>query len=501
MKKIKELIVTTPQGDSGRLSRDSRYVFNYTTEDKQREASLLMPIRAESYGSGAMLGPFTMNLPEGYLKNRIEERFAKFGGINDMQLLAFTGKNQIGRLRFLELESGTSSVKPQMGRSELLKQSATADLFEFLLDAYLESGISGVQPKVMLPDADKPTKDETLYERAAIVHSDLIVKASGVDFPNLAFNEFLCMTAAKTAGLSVPEFWLSNDAGLFVMERFDLADGQQLGFEDMAVLMDKTSVRDAKYQSSYEMLAKAVTLYSSDEKRMESLNRLFEYVTLSVMVRNGDAHLKNFGLLYENPAKREHAKLAPLYDVVTTSVYEMVNGRGETKVDRSMALKMNRTKEYPSRTDLLDYAKLCSVQHPEAVIERIADAMQSTLEQQGQRGDAEFLNRMKREWDIGRKSLERTQFLQPARQQKPIHAPVVKDANTQDGKYVGHVLLVNPTHIFQHIGKYQQVKHAKEMFGDAVPQQGQMLKISYKEGKVSRLEIGDEERKKEGLGR
>jgi serine/threonine-protein kinase HipA len=259
------------------------------------------------------------------------------------------------------------------GQSELLKQPSTSELFEFLLDAYLESGISGVQPKVMIPDADK------LSERATMLHSDLIVKASGDDYPHLSFNEFLCMTAAKNAGMLVPHFWLSDDAGLFVMERFDLANDRQLGFEDMAVLTGKTNTRQAKYQGSYEGLAKAVNLFCGDEARMESLNRLFEYVAFSIMVRNGDAHLKNFGVLYEHPASRQTAKLAPLYDVVTTSVYELSNGRGGDMTDRSMALKMNRTKNYPSRTDLLDYAKLCFVKNPDQVTERIADAMQMTL--------------------------------------------------------------------------------------------------------------------------
>lgn len=245
-------------------------------------------------------------------------------------------------------------------------------------------------------------------------HADLIVKAAGVDYPNLAFNEFLCMTAAAKAGLSTPSFWLSNDAGLFVMERFDLADGRQLGFEDMAVLMGKTGKRDAKYQSSYEMLAKAVTLFCEDGHRLDSLRRLFEYVTFSVMVRNGDAHLKNFGILYEDPEKRASARLSPLYDVVTTSAYDLVGSRGSMHVDRSLALKMKKTKNYPNRAGLLDYANFCSVKNPEAIIEKIGEAMQATLREQGDRGGKEFMRRMRNEWDGGRKSLERTQFLQSA---------------------------------------------------------------------------------------
>ena len=399
MKRIKQLQVSTPQGESGQLTRDARYVFNYTTPERTCETSLLMPLRAESYAAGTMPGPFTMNLPEGYLKNKIEERLAKFGGVDDMKLLAFTGNNQIGRLRFQEPETQQTDRKAQMGRSELLKQSSSSALFAFLLDAYLESGISGVQPKVMIPDADK------LGERATFVHSDLIVKASGEDYPHLAVNEFLCMTAAQKAGLQVPRFWLSDDGGLFVMERFDLHQGQQLGFEDMAVLMNKTSKKDEKYQSSYEAIAKAIHVYCDDDNRIDSLNRLFEYVTLSVMVRNGDAHLKNFGLLYDHPASGNGPKLSPLYDVVTTSAYDIVSSRG-VQVDRAMALKMHGARDYPKRKELLEFGQVCSVKNPEQVLERIADAMQATLQQHSDRVEDAFLIRMKTEWDASRLALE-----------------------------------------------------------------------------------------------
>lgn len=406
MTKIKRLNVSTPQGASGILTHDARYVFNYTTSERPCEASLLMPLRAESYAYGAMLGPFTMNLPEGYLKEKIEERLAKFGSVNDMQLLAFTGNNQIGRLRFQESESNKASRKAQMGKSELLRQPSSTHLFEFLLDAYLESGISGVQPKVMIPDADK------LSERATLIHSDLIVKANGEDYPHLAVNEFLCMNAAKSAGIQVPKFWLSDDGSLFVMERFDLHQEQQLGFEDMAVLMNKTSKKDEKYQSSYESVAMAINLYCNDEQRADSLYRLFEYVALSVMVRNGDAHLKNFGLLYDHPASGMSPKLSPLYDVVTTSAYDLVSSPSKgVVVDRTMALKMNGTRNYPTRKELLTFGQTCFVKKPEQVIERIADAMHLTLEQHNNRVEAQFFKRIKREWDAGRMSLEPSRFI------------------------------------------------------------------------------------------
>jgi serine/threonine-protein kinase HipA len=414
MKKINTLRISTPQGESGVLEHGARHVFNYTAKERACETSLLMPLRAESYASGVMPGPFTMNLPEGYLKEKIEQRLAKLGGVDPMRILAFIGGNQIGRLRFdvpAAEPAGPAGLanpagrKVHIGRKDLLKQSSSPALFDFLLDAYLESGISGVQPKVMIPDADK------LSERATLVHSDLIVKAGGDDYPHLAVNEFLCMSAAKQAGILVPQFWLSDDGGLFVMERFDLIGERRIGFEDMAVLMNKTQRIDDKYQSSYEAVAKAVTVYCDDAQRADSLGRLFEYVALSVMVRNGDAHLKNFGLLYEHPAADSGPTLAPLYDVVTTSAYDLTGRNGATMVDRTMALKMNRAKDYPGRKTLLEFGKQCNVKKPEQVIERLADAMQTTLQTHGGVAEPAFLARMTREWDGGRQSLAASRFV------------------------------------------------------------------------------------------
>jgi serine/threonine-protein kinase HipA len=164
-----------------------------------------------------------------------------------------------------------------------------------------------------------------------------------------------------------------------VVERFDVADGRALGFEDMAVLMNKASRQ--KYEGSYENVAKAVRLYCAGADPLADLRRLFEYVAFSVMVRNGDAHLKNFGLLYEHPAEPASIRLAPLYDVVTTSIYGFTHPRTAiTKYDRTLALNLRRSKSYPDRATLLGFGSAhCGVSQPEEVLERIADALSATL--------------------------------------------------------------------------------------------------------------------------
>lgn len=63
-----------------------------------------------------------------------------------------------------------------------------------------------------------------------------------------------------------------------------------------------------------------LTLYCSLEQRRTALAQLFDQVALSVLVGNGDAHLKNFGVIYEDPAKAV-VKMSPAYDIVCTTCY------------------------------------------------------------------------------------------------------------------------------------------------------------------------------------
>ena len=195
-----------------------------------------------------------------------------------------------------------------------------------------------------------------------------------------------------------------------MMRRFDLGapgrDGepQRLGFEDFAVLTNATydTTGDYKYRGTYEGIA-ALTgrLCQTDGQRQQA--RFFEYLVFCVMVRNGDAHLKNFGLLYEDPTHPASVCLSPLYDVITTTVYDYEDRRtGRMRVDRELALKLNKSKSYPTREELVAFGRgHWWVLHPAQVIERIAQGM--TEAQHECRGlfPHAFGERMAAEWNAG----------------------------------------------------------------------------------------------------
>jgi serine/threonine-protein kinase HipA len=373
--RIDRLDVATPQGASGTLALESgRYLFGYRGDAaRAAEISLLMPHRIEQYESRELHPIFQMNLPEGYVLERLRNRVAKATPVDPMLLLALTGRDaSIGRVHVHPPESlldalGLPAVEARGERlEEILAWDGAGNLFDELAQRYLfRTGISGVQPKLLVPEALPPGK-------ASFATADLIVKSGGEDYAGLAINEFVCMSALRRAGVPVPEFHLSDNHQLFVMRRFDRTpDGHALGFEEMAVLMGRTAAQ--KYEGSYEQVARFVELFCAAERRADALVQLFDQVALSCILGNGDAHLKNFGVLYSDPSSSD-VWLAAAYDVVNTTAY---------LPEDTLALNLGGSKSlYASRVHILDFAKRCRIDAPRERVQALIGSVEQELQQQ-----------------------------------------------------------------------------------------------------------------------
>ncbi|MCF5544668.1 type II toxin-antitoxin system HipA family toxin [Pseudomonas salomonii] len=421
MSKVKRLNITTPQGLAGELSKGSQFSFAYASAQASSEVSLVMPYDPTPAVSNVLHPIFDMNVPEGFLADQIKRRMAKHMQVDEMRLLSIIGGNQIGRLSYENPVEASAPVKAQVGLQEILSADASQGVFDFLVDTYFESGISGVQPKVLVPDLDKLTGS-----RKTMLSSDLIVKSGADEYAHLAQNEFLCLEAARLAGMQTPRFWLSERGDLFVMERFDLTASGRLGFEDMAVLLglNKDPHDNYKYSQSYETLAAVINEVCRQGDVLRELERFYSSVCLSVMVRNGDAHLKNFGVLYTHPGALETVQLAPVFDVTTTTVYENYNPKsGQSLVDRTLAIKMNKAKAYPDRQQLIEFGrKHCGVANPGAIIDRISDAMSEALSAHKVHIDVELFSTMQKEWDAGRAMALHDSVVSGMRR-KPVEKP------------------------------------------------------------------------------
>ena len=330
-----------PVGTLDRFERGSTFVYDPTT-DPNLAVSVTMPKRTASWDTPNGLTPiFEMNLPEGVLRERLKRRFAKaLGSFDDFDLLSLVGKTQVGRIRYSEFAETLSEDVPFQSIDEILKAKGTSEFFEYLIEKFaIHSGLSGVQPKVMI----RAEEESGLRLSPSFKSATHIVKFwDPAEHPELAANEFFCLEIAKRLKFSVPEFNLSEAGHALVIKRFDLAaDGKYLGFEDFCVLNGLSTAN--KYDGGYETrLFKRTGEFIRAADRYRALTDLFRLFVLNCAIRNGDAHLKNFGITYSDI--HGAAQLAPIYDLITTTAYIPTD---------VMALTLEGSKKWPDRRKLV----------------------------------------------------------------------------------------------------------------------------------------------------
>src|SRR3546814_14611442 len=136
----------------------------------------------------------------------------------------------------------------------------------------------------------------------------------------------------------------------------------------MVVLRGKGAAQ--KYEGSYGQVARFVELFCSPERRLQALAQRFDQVALSCILGNGDAHLKNFGVLYGDPTS-DDVWLAPAYDLVNTTAYIR---------EDSLALTLGGSKSlFASRVHLLDFAQRCRIDDPRGRVLSLVQARSEEL--------------------------------------------------------------------------------------------------------------------------
>jgi serine/threonine-protein kinase HipA len=365
----------------------------------QRAVSVTMPARVQSYDAKFGLLPiFEMNLPEGALRERLRRRFAKATGtFDDFDLLSVVGRTQIGRLRYSGLGENLSEAVPFQSLDEILRARRDGELFNYLLDQFaVHSGLSGVQPKVMIRARDAKLSDPKIRQSPSIQSATHIVKLwEEAEFPELAANEYFCLQVAKRLGLSVPNFVLSDDGGALVIERFDFVEDRYVGFEDFCVL-NALSTAD-KYKGGYETrIFKRTREFVAPSEAPDALDALFRLFVLNCAIRNGDAHLKNFGVTYDSV--EGPLRMAPVYDLVTTWPY----------IPRDpMALTLDGSTQWPDRNGLIRLAQVrsdLSGKKAAEIMEATADTMVAVAPEVTRYfadRPGEVGTRMLEAWDIG----------------------------------------------------------------------------------------------------
>jgi len=314
-------------------ARERQHVYASRSRVPATSSPTLADIQRARPGEG--LPPFLeVSLPEGYMRQTMLARLGSSDEPDAMRLLRAVGGNMIGLFRAFDSDKGPSALN---GPVQLDLAFAHAGTWP---------GISGGFMKLLVTTYPEPPFDRSRH---------WIVKLADIDRAGLCAIEHFGMLAARSMGLEVPETILSDDCSRLLVERFDVdVGGEQLGFEDMCSLSGASAAN--KYASSAERIVGLVAGACHPTTVAASQEAFFAQYLLATVIRNGDAHLKNFGVLYGHGRP---ARLSPVYDMLSMATYAPRRDDGDAA--DGMALTLGGTRRWPSRSALGDLARRCQV--------------------------------------------------------------------------------------------------------------------------------------------
>ena len=428
--KVRKLLIRVNGKPSGYLSaRDIgahgiRYSFSYVPDAGPEQAlSVTMPLPAPGKGSNVYdavyLPPvLEMGMPEGILEDHLIQQFTKALTMDEMGLLFITGRSRVGNITAVlpsdNKDTELAALAKRLQKHHRQQDAIDADevigvtdddieaFFGRLLDQYaVGSGVSGMQPKVLARTLGLG-RSKGVEKRFTGSTPNYIVKTSEQQYPYLALNEDLCLRVAALAGLDVPRRVVSENGEVILLRRFDLKrGGGRYYFEDGCTLLGLPSTK--KYETSIENLTQALLGAVPGMHRRAAAVSLFTLTVVNTLIRNGDAHLKNYAIMYALPG---NARLSKCYDINTTVAYPNL------RRDKP-ALRMHGSHRWPMVNELLRYGRQ-ECQLEARVCKKLINDVISAVEETGKTipavieahpGSEHVLSAMAMQWNNAIKSL------------------------------------------------------------------------------------------------
>ena len=320
----------------GTLARTgkSRLVFQYderyASQSDAVPLSTLMPVRAKPYGPDRAEPWFDGLLAEGHRREHLA-RIVGAAGIDTWSLLKEAGAECAGAVQIVAPEHLDKPGLFQLDEERLvrlLRETPIEPLGNVSKAARMS--IAGAQNKVTLYRND----DGTWAVPIGGHPSTHILKPQTRKFPTVVENEHWCMEVARRADLDTATTWVETIGGLqvLVVERYDRqrsprGEVARVHQEDMAQALGQLH----KYQADG-----GASTYDLFKVPGVSRERLFEHLMFAWLVGNCDAHAKNYSILEPGTA---NARLAPIYDMVSTECYPGLATQLATKIGREGDLR------------------------------------------------------------------------------------------------------------------------------------------------------------------
>lgn len=347
-------------------SGEARFTYDrdYLERGDSAPISASLPLQEGPFSAQATKNFFDGLLPEGFTRRAVAN-WMHVDETDYLGLLYGLGQECLGAIQITDgsMPENPSYEKLSVEQVRQLAREGAAKSAQIIAKSHLS--LTGASGKAGLYyDGQR----DAWYLPVGSAPSTHIVKQSHVRLNGIVTNEQLSMMTAQALGIDVPRSFIVNmgtaveEDVLFAVQRYDrifsgegeTIDGlprpRRLHQEDFAQALDIAAA------DKYETIREAYPGYGRRKNGESYLSRMFgllrrcsanpledqvklwRLLIFDYLIGNTDSHIKNFSLLYG--ADLRTVRLAPAYDVVSTTIYEESTRNmalqigGEQSIDR-----------------------------------------------------------------------------------------------------------------------------------------------------------------------
>lgn len=311
-----------------------RYDSDWAGKPDALALSRSLPLQLEPFDDHRCRPFFAGLLPEGNLRRLIAQRY-KVSTQNDFRLLDAIGGECAGAITFTPVDQRI--LETSDSEIEWLIPSQLAALLKELPRRPMLAGREGLR----LSLAGAQDKLPVCFDGARVglpkgsTPSTHILKPAIPAVTDSVVNESFCLALASVAGLAAAQatIFSSREGSVLLVTRYDrrVSKGGQLvriHQEDFCQALGVAPEMKYQNEGGPDLQACFELLRGTTRPIAPQLIRLLDAVIFNALIGNHDAHAKNFSLLYEGATPT----LAPLYDVLSTAIYENLTDKMAMKI-------------------------------------------------------------------------------------------------------------------------------------------------------------------------
>ncbi len=352
------------------------YREDYLAMDGAVPVSVSLPLQKKPFDEEKTKIFFEGLLPEGFTRRSVAAGL-RVNENDYISILAALGNECLGALRVTDEEGESIPAAYELLDDEQVRELAgegATQAANIVVKCHLS--LTGASGKVGLYyDRDSGR----WYLPRGMATSTHIVKQSHVRLENIVVNEQLSLRTAEKLGIDTPDSFIINTGSgtdgeiLFATERYDrridknqeLVDGLPRPFrlhqEDFAQAMGIASA--SKYESPKgEYLERIFDIIRSrSSEPLTDMLKMWDYLVYDYLIGNTDNHIKNLSLLYSEDLKQ--LRLAPLYDVISTVVYDRSTRDMSVSIDGRYSIDEIDEKAFINQAEKVHLGKKAAKAH------------------------------------------------------------------------------------------------------------------------------------------